>query len=280
MIAYPEIDPVVVALGPIKIHWYGLMYLLAFASVWWLGKRRTLQPQSIMRAEQIDDLVFYGALGVVLGGRVGSVLFYNLDSFIENPFYLFKIWQGGMSFHGGFLGVLLAMEWYRRKIGCSFFQLTDFIAPLVPLGLAAGRFGNFINAELWGAPSTVSWAMKLSCEQFPPDRYVDFAGPLCFSPRHPSQLYEMIFEGLLLFVVLWVISARPKPVMVVSGYFLLLYGTARTGVEFIRLPDAHIGYLLNTDWLTRGIVLSVPMIIFGIGFIIFAYRNNRNAAIS
>ena len=280
MIAYPEIDPVVVALGPLKIHWYGLMYLLAFASVWWLGKRRAVLPQSIIRPDQIDDLVFYGALGVVLGGRIGSVFFYNLDSFISNPLYLFKIWQGGMSFHGGFLGVLVAMEWYRRRIGCSFFQLTDFIAPLVPLGLAAGRFGNFINAELWGAPSTVPWAMKLSCEQFPPDRYVDFAGPLCFSPRHPSQLYEMVFEGLILFVVLWLISAKPRPVMTVSGYFLLLYGVARTGVEFIRLPDAHIGYLLNTDWLTQGIVLSVPMIIFGVVFIIFANRKDRNAAIS
>ncbi|TDJ24307.1 MAG: prolipoprotein diacylglyceryl transferase, partial [Gammaproteobacteria bacterium] len=248
--------------------------------VWWLGKRRASQPHSIMRPDQIDDLVFYGALGAVLGGRIGSVFFYNLVSFIDDPLYLLKIWQGGMSFHGGFIGVLVAMEWYRRKIGCSFFQLTDFIAPLIPLGLAAGRLGNFINAELWGAPGTVPWAMKLSCEQFPPDRYVDFAGPLCFSPRHPSQLYEMIFEGLLLFILLWLISAKPRPVMTVSGYFLMLYGVARTGVEFIRLPDAHIGYLLNTDWLTKGIVLSVPMIIFGIGFIIFAHRKNRDAAIS
>ncbi len=280
MIAYPEIDPVVIALGPVKIHWYGMMYLIAFASVWWLGKRRASQPHSIMRPDQIDDLVFYGALGAVLGGRIGSVFFYNIDSFINDPLYLLKIWQGGMSFHGGFMGVLIAMEWYRRKIGCSFFQLTDFIAPLIPLGLAAGRLGNFINAELWGAPGTVPWAMKLSCEQFPPDRYVDFAGPLCFSPRHPSQLYEMIFEGLLLFILLWLISAKPRPVMTVSGYFLMLYGVARTGVEFIRLPDAHIGYLLNTDWLTKGLVLSVPMIIFGIGFIIFAHRKNRDAAIS
>jgi len=280
MIAYPDIDPVVVALGPVKIHWYGMMYLIAFASVWWLGKRRASQPHSIIRPDQIDDLVFYGALGAVLGGRIGSVFFYNLDSFFNDPLYLLKIWQGGMSFHGGFIGVLVAMEWYRRKIGCSFFQLTDFIAPLIPLGLAAGRLGNFINAELWGAPGTVPWAMKLSCEQFPPDRFVDFAGPLCFSPRHPSQLYEMIFEGLLLFILLWLISAKPRPVMTVSGYFLMLYGVARTGVEFIRLPDAHIGYLLNTDWLTKGIVLSVPMIIFGIGFIIFAHRKNRDAAIS
>jgi len=280
MIAYPEIDPVLVAFGPVKIHWYGMMYLIAFASVWWLGKRRAVQSHSIIRLDQIDDLVFYGALGAVLGGRIGSVFFYNIDSFINDPLYLFRIWQGGMSFHGGFIGVLVAMEWYRRKIGCSFFQLTDFIAPLIPLGLAAGRFGNFINAELWGAPGTVPWAMKLSCEQFPPDRYVDFAGPLCFSPRHPTQLYEMILEGLLLFTLLWLISAKPRPVMTISGYFLLLYGIVRTGVEFIRLPDAHIGYLMNTDWLTKGIVLSVPMIIFGVALIIFAHRNSRNAAIS
>ncbi|MEE8365145.1 MAG: prolipoprotein diacylglyceryl transferase [Gammaproteobacteria bacterium] len=280
MIAYPEIDPVVFAIGSLKIHWYGLMYLVAFASVFWLGKRRARIQPSIIRPEQIDDLTFYGALGAIIGGRIGSVFFYNLDSFIDNPVYLFKIWQGGMAFHGGFLGVLVAMELYRRKLGCSFFQLTDFIAPLVPLGLAAGRLGNFINAELWGAPGKVPWAMKLSCEQFPPDRYMDFAGPLCFSPRHPTQLYEMLFEGLILFAVLWIISAKPRPVMSVSGYFLLLYGIARTGVEFIRLPDAHIGYLMNTDWLTRGIVLSVPMIIVGFAFIIYSRREKPNATVS
>jgi phosphatidylglycerol:prolipoprotein diacylglycerol transferase len=185
-----------------------------------------------------------------------------------------------MSFHGGFLGVLVAMEWYRRKIGCSFFQLTDFIVPMIPLGLAVGRLGNFINAELWGAPSSLPWAMKLSCERFPPDRYIDFAGPLCFSPRHPTQLYEMLLEGLLLFAILWIISSKPRPVMTVSGYFLMLYGIARCGVELIRLPDAHIGYLMNTDWLTRGIVLSVPMILFGFIFIIYAQRENPNATIS
>ena len=233
-----------------------------------------------MQPQQVDDLIFYGAMGVVLGGRVGSVLFYNFDSFMANPLYLFKIWDGGMSFHGGFLGVLVAMEFYRRKIGCRFFQLTDFIAPLVPLGLASGRLGNFINAELWGAPTNLPWAIKLSCEQFPADRYIDFAGPLCFSARHPSQLYEMLLEGLLLFIVLWFISAKPKPVMTISGYFLLLYGLARSSVEFIRLPDAHIGYLLNTDWLTKGILLSVPMIIVGAAFIIYARRAGNNATVS
>jgi len=280
MIAYPEIDPVALTLGPVKIYWYGLMYLVAFASVFWLGKRRARIEPSFIRPDQIDDLTFYGALGAIIGGRIGSVLFYNFDSFIEDPIYLFKIWQGGMAFHGGFLGVLVAMELYRRKLGCSFFQLTDFIAPLVPLGLAAGRLGNFINAELWGAPGNVPWAMKLSCVQFPPERYIDFAGPLCFSARHPTQLYQMLFEGLILFAVLWVISAKPRPIMSVSGYFLLLYGIARTGVEFIRLPDAHIGYLINTDWLTRGMVLSAPMIIVGIAFIIYSQRERPNAAVS
>jgi phosphatidylglycerol:prolipoprotein diacylglycerol transferase len=280
MIAYPSIDPVALALGPVKIHWYGLMYLIAFGSAWWLGKRRAHQPWSPIKPEQIDDLVFYGALGAVLGGRVGSVIFYNFDSFLQNPVYLFKIWEGGMSFHGGFIGVLVAMDIYRRKLGCRFWELTDFIAPLVPLGLAAGRLGNFINAELWGAPGNVPWAMKLSCQQFPPDRYVDFAGPLCFSARHPTQLYEMLFEGIFLFTALWLISARRRAVMTVSGWFLLLYGVARSGVEMIRLPDAHIGYLMNTDWLTRGIVLSLPMIIVGLVLLVLAKRGAENAAIS
>ena len=279
MIAYPSINPVALDLGPVQIHWYGLMYLFAFGSAWWLGKLRA-QGQAIIKPAQMDDLIFYGALGAVLGGRVGSVIFYNFDSFLHNPLYLFKIWEGGMSFHGGFIGVLVAMELYRRKLGCRFWELTDFIAPLVPLGLAAGRLGNFINAELWGSPSTVSWAMKLSCEQFPADRYVDFAGPLCFTARHPSQLYEMLFEGVLLFIVLWLISARPRPVMTVSAWFLILYGLARSGVELVRLPDAHIGYLMNTDWLTRGIVLSLPMIIVGVVLLVLAKRGAKNAAIS
>ncbi len=279
MIDFPSIDPVAVSLGPVKVHWYGLMYLIAFASAWWLGKRRARHDWTPAQPEQIDDLIFYGALGVVLGGRLGSVLFYNFDSFLQNPLYLFKIWEGGMSFHGGFIGVALAMELYRRKLRCRYFELTDFIAPLVPLGLAAGRLGNFLNAELWGAPGNVPWAMKLSCEQFPPDRYVDFAGPLCFSARHPTQLYEMLFEGIILFIALWLLSEKPRPTMTITGFFLLLYGMARSAVEFIRLPDAHIGYLLNTDWLTRGIVLSVPMIIVGLILITLAKRN-QNAAIS
>lgn len=273
MIVYPSIDPVLLELGPLKVHWYGVMYLIAFGSAWWLGKKRAQQSNGLISPQQVDDLIFYGAIGVVVGGRLGSVFFYNLDSFLNNPLYLFKIWQGGMSFHGGFLGVLVAMEVYRRKLNCSFFQVTDFIAPLVPLGLAAGRFGNFINGELWGGPSTLPWAMKLSCELYPPNQFTDFGGPLCASPRHPSMLYEMLLEGVLLFVLLWLYSKKPRPVMAVSGLFLLGYGLFRSLVETIRLPDAHLGYLLGTDWLTMGMVLSLPMIAVGLGFMFFAYNN-------
>jgi phosphatidylglycerol---prolipoprotein diacylglyceryl transferase len=276
MITYPSIDPVLLDLGPLKIHWYGLMYLCAFASAWWLGKKRAQVSNGLITAEQVDDLIFYGAIGVVVGGRIGSVVFYNLDSFLANPLYLFKIWQGGMSFHGGFLGVLVAMEVYRRKLGCSFFQLTDFIAPLVPLGLAAGRLGNFINAELWGGPSSLPWAIKLPCDRFPPQQYADFAGALCSSPRHPSMLYEMILEGFVLFVILWIYSSRTRPVMAISGLFLLGYGLFRSLVETIRLPDAHIGYLMGTGWLTKGMLLSIPMLVIGIIFIAMAHKRREN----
>ena len=180
-----------------------------------------------------------------------------------------------MSFHGGFLGVLIAMEVYRRKLGCSFYQLTDFIAPLAPLGLAAGRFGNFINGELWGGPSDLPWAMKLSCERFPAHQFTDFAGALCAQPRHPSMLYEMLLEGLLLFTILWIYTGKKRPVVAASGMFLLGYGVFRSLVEWIRLPDAHIGYLLQTDWLTMGMLLSLPMIILGVFFIRMAYNREN-----
>lgn len=270
MLNYPEIDPVLLALGPIKLHWYGTMYLLAFLSAWWLGRYRAREIK-ILNDKQVEDMIFYGAVGVILGGRLGSTLFYHFDQFLDNPIYLFKIWEGGMSFHGGFLGVLVAMEVYRRKVGLSFFQLMDFVAPLVPIGLGFGRLGNFINGELWGAPGNVPWAMKMSCEAFPPDRFYDFAGALCQSPRHPSQLYEFALEGIALFVLLWVYSRKTRPVMAVSGLFLVGYGTFRSLVELVRLPDLHIGYLMNTSWLTKGILLSLPMIIVGLFLMYKAY---------
>jgi phosphatidylglycerol:prolipoprotein diacylglycerol transferase len=272
MIAYPSIDPVAVAIGPLKVHWYGLMYLVAFSTAWWLGRKRAARADSPITPAQVDDLIFYGAMGAVIGGRLGSVLFYNFDSFLDNPLYLFKIWQGGMSFHGGFAGVIAAMALYSRKIGCGFFPLTDFIAPISPLGLGAGRLGNFINGELWGGPSDLPWAMKLSCELYPPSRFSDFGGPLCATPRHPSMLYEMLLEGLVLFAIIWIFAQKTRPTMALSALFLLGYGIFRTLVETVRLPDAHIGYLWGTDWLTMGMLLSTPMILLGAVLMVLAYR--------
>ena len=257
MLTYPNIDPVALSLGPIKVHWYGIMYLVAFASAWWLGRYRARQPKSIWQESQIEDLIFYGALGVVLGARIGYILFYNFGAFVDNPLILFRVWEGGMSFHGGAIGVLFAMWLYARKQGRHYFEVTDFIVPLVPLGLAAGRFGNFINGELWGKVSDVPWAMV-----FPT------GGP---EPRHPSMLYELILEGIVLFLILWFYSSKPRPAMAVTGLFGLGYGAFRTLVEFVREPDAHIGYLAG-GWLTQGMVLSIPMVVLGAGMMLYAYR--------
>ena len=258
MIQYPNINPIALDLGPIQVHWYGLMYLLAFAGAWFLGQRRCRASGGLWREEQLSDLIFYGAIGVVLGGRFGYVLFYNFDHFLRDPLWLFRIDQGGMSFHGGLLGVLVAMTLYCRKIGKSFFQTTDFIAPIVPFGLGAGRIGNFIGGELWGRASDVSWAMV-----FPND-------PLQIA-RHPSQLYQFFIEGIVVFAVLWMFSSKTRPRMAVSGMFLALYGCGRIVAEFFREPDPQLGYLA-WDWLTMGQLLSLPMVIIGIGFIVYGYQ--------
>jgi len=257
MLTYPAIDPVALQLGPLKIHWYGLMYLTGFAAAWWLGMRRARQPGSALTPQHVHDLIFYGALGVVLGGRIGYILFYDLASYLAEPLNILKLWQSGMSFHGGLAGVLFALWLYARKLRLGFFVLTDFVAPLVPIGLGAGRIGNFINGELWGKVSDMPWAM-----------IVPGGGPLA---RHPSQLYQAALEGVLLFVILWLYSARPRPVMAVSGMFLLLYGLFRFAVEFVRLPDAHLGYLAF-GWLTMGQLLSLPMLLAGAGLLLFAHR--------
>lgn len=251
MLSYPEIDPVALAIGPLKIHWYGMMYLIGFVGAWLLGNLRAKKIG--WTSNHIDDLIFYAALGVVVGGRAGYVLFYNFGPFIDNPLILFKVWQGGMSFHGGLLGVIAAMVMYAKKYKLDFFTVTDFVVPLVPIGLLAGRIGNFINGELWGKPTDFAFGML-----------VPGLGDM---PRHPSQLYEALSEGLLLFIIVWIYSSKPRPSMAVSGLFLVGYGAFRFMVEFVRLPDAHLGYLAF-NWLTMGQVLTLPMLMLG-GFLMF-----------
>ncbi len=256
MITYPNIDPVAVQLGPLKVHWYGLMYVIGFLGAWVLARWRIKRLMG-WTSEQVDDLIFYGALVVILGGRIGYMLFYNLPTLVSDPVSFFKVWEGGMSFHGGLIGVLTAMWLFGRKHQKRFFEVTDFIAPFVPIGLFTGRLGNFINGELWGKVSEVPWAMV-----FPG------GGPF---PRHPSQLYEALLEGLVLFTVLWIYSSKPRPEKAVSGLFLLLYGVFRFAIEFVREPDAHIGYLAF-GWLTMGQLLSFPMILAGLALMLLAYR--------
>jgi phosphatidylglycerol:prolipoprotein diacylglycerol transferase len=258
MLPYPQIDPVAIRIGPISVYWYGIMYLVGFGGGWWLGRLRARDAWRGWRREQVDDLVFFIVLGVLLGGRVGYVLFYDFGDFLADPISLFKVWQGGMSFHGGLIGVILAMALFARRRGTTFFNVADFVAPLVPIGLGAGRIGNFINGRLWGKETDLPWGMI-----FPDPR----AGGV---PRHPSQLYEVLLEGVVLFVVLWLFSKRPRPTMAVSALFLFLYGVFRFLVEFVRVPDAQYGYLAF-DWVTMGQVLSLPMILAGGLMLWYAY---------
>ena len=249
MLVHPQIDPVAIHLGPLGIHWYGLMYLIGFMSVLYLGKWRIRQnPESGWKASDIDDALFYGALGVIFGGRLGYVIFYQPTYFIHHPLEIFALWQGGMSFHGGFLGVLVAMWFFARKTGKKWLNIMDFVAPLVPIGLGAGRMGNFINGELWGRATDVPWGMV-----FPK---VDDL------PRHPSQLYEFGLEGVALFTLLWWYSSKPRPIGAVSALFLIGYGTSRFLVEFAREPDRFLGPLLFG--MSMGQWLSLPMILVGI----------------
>lgn len=262
MLTYPAIDPVALQLGPLAIHWYGVMYIIAFAGAWLLATLRIRSRPGQWNAEQISDLVFYGAMGAVIGGRIGSVLFYNLDQFLADPLWLLRVWEGGMSFHGGFLGVMLAFYWYARKLRRPWFEVLDFIAPMVPFGLGAGRIGNFIGGELWGRPTDVPWGMV-----FP---HVDQ------QPRHASQLYEAGLEGVALFVIMWWFSSRPRPRYAVSGLFGIGYGSFRFLVEFFREPDADIGFIAF-GWLTMGQLLCIPMIVAGIFLMTLAYGKKSNA---
>lgn len=277
MLTYPNIDPVAVAIGPLSIHWYGLMYLVGFFGGWWLGRIRASRPGSTWTPQQVDDLLFYIVLGVVLGGRLGYVLFYGFSELMDDPLSLLRIWEGGMSFHGGLLGVMLAMWLFGKRYEKGFFQSTDFIAPLVPIGLGTGRIGNFINGELWGGPGSVPWAMQVSCERFQELCNVKLQLPFGTEftpPLHPSPLYEAVLEGLVLFLILWIYSSRPRPAIAVSGLFLLCYGIFRFSVELVRMPDAHIGYLAF-DWLTMGQLLTLPMLLGGVLLMGLAYNKSK-----
>jgi phosphatidylglycerol:prolipoprotein diacylglycerol transferase len=259
MLQYPNIDPVAISLGPLQIHWYGIMYLIGFGAAWLLAKKRAAKQNSGWNDEQVSDLIFFGAMGVVVGGRVGYMLFYNFSELLSDPLSLFYVWQGGMSFHGGFLGVIVAVYLFSRKTQKSVFKVLDFGAPMVPIGLAAGRIGNFIGAELYGRATDVPWGMI-----FPTD-------PLGLV-RHPSQLYQASLEGLALFILLWFYSAKPKPTFAVSGMFCMGYGVFRSFAEFFREPDD--GIFVAFGWLTRGQLLSLPMIVAGAVILVLAYTSN------
>ncbi len=249
VLQFPIIDPIIFSIGPIALRWYGFMYLIGFVFAILIANKAADKSNGLWTRDQVSDLLFYGFLGVILGGRVGYVLFYNFDYFLTDPLYLFKIWTGGMSFHGGLLGVLTAIAYFAFKEKKTFFQVGDFVAPLVPLGLGAGRVGNFINAELWGRETDVPWAMV-----FPTDN-LQLA-------RHPSQLYEFFLEGVVLFAIIYLLNKKPRPSGFISGVFLAGYGAFRMFIEFFREPDAHLGFIFS--FVSMGQILSMPMVIAGV----------------
>ncbi|MET0659307.1 MAG: prolipoprotein diacylglyceryl transferase [Steroidobacteraceae bacterium] len=288
MLTYPAIDPIIVSLGPLAVRWYGVTYVIAFGVGWWLGRRRAGVSGSTWTPQQVDDVIFFCAIGVILGGRLGWVLFYGLENVAADPMRLIRIWEGGMSFHGGFLGALIAATWFTRTRKKHIGDVFDFLAPLPGIGIFAVRIANFINGELWGKPTTVPWGFKLSPEGLYPQQSLEllslcrrFQVDPCQLTLHGSQLYEALTEGLLLFIIVWWFTSKPRPRLAPSGLFLICYGVARFVVEFVRVPDENRGYFLG-DWLTMGQLLSAPMIIAGIVLMLVAYRRriptgNRDA---
>jgi phosphatidylglycerol:prolipoprotein diacylglycerol transferase len=256
MLIHPNIDPIAFSIGPLAVRWYGLMYLAGFAAGWWLGLHRISKGMAPVNRQQFDDLLFLAVLGVILGGRLGYVLFYKPGYYFSHPLEIFAIWQGGMSFHGGLLGVMLAMWLAARRHNVDYLRLMDFVAPLTPLGIAAGRLGNFINGELWGRTTDLPWGMVFRG-----------AGD---APRHPSQLYQFALEGLTLFALLWWFSSKPRPRGQVCALFLLGYGVLRFLAEFGREPDAYLGYLALG--LTMGQWLCIPLIVGGLGLFAWSRR--------
>ena len=255
MLNYPEIDPVIFSIGFLKIRWYGLMYLIGFVIAIMLAKIRIKKSWSPIKSSEVDDLIFYCMLGVILGGRLGYVIFYGWQQLISDPFYVFRIMEGGMSFHGGLIGVIAALWLYGRKIDKDMITMMDFVAPIVPLGLGFGRIGNFINGELWGKPTNVAWSFKVNGVSL-----------------HATQLYEAFLEGLVLFLILWIFTDKERPKMQSSAVFLIGYGVFRFFIEFYRVPDAHLNYLAF-GWVTMGQILTAPMII--IGMTMFILANNK-----
>jgi len=265
---YPDIDPIIFALGPLAVRWYGLAYLAAFVCCWWLGNRRADRPGSGWTRQEVSDVVFYGAIGAVLGGRLGYTLFYAFDELLRNPLFILRIWEGGMSFHGGLLGTLLGLWWFGRRTGRTFLQVGDFGAPLVPLGLGFGRLGNFANTELPGRATDSIFGLVYPCAA----DAIRSLNPFCTGQwetfaRHPSPLYQAFAEGLVLFALVWWFSSRPRGVGAVSGMFLAGYGVLRFLTELFREPDVHLGFVA-LDWLTMGQLLSLPMVIAGILLIV------------
>lgn len=257
MLTYPQIDPIIFAVGPLAVRWYGLMYVLGFAAAWLLARRRAKQPGSTWKPLDIDDLIFFCAIGVILGGRIGWVLFYGIEDVIREPMRALRIWEGGMSFHGGLLGVLCAAILFARTRGRALGDVADFISPLPALGIFFGRVGNFINGELWGKVTDVPWAFVVNGQ-----------------PRHASQLYEAFLEGLVLFAIVWLYTSKPRPRWAAISLWLICYGVFRFAIEFVRVPDDNRGYLL-WGWVTEGQLLSAPMVLAGALMMWGAYRRNR-----
>ncbi len=270
---YPNIDPVILSLGPVAIRWYGLAYLAAFGACWWLGNRQTERRFPDWTRQHVSDVVFYGALGAVLGGRLGYVLFYGFDSLLRDPMVVLRIWDGGMSFHGGLMGTAAAVWWFGRKTGKTIWQVGDFVVPLVPIGLGFGRLGNFANTELPGRMTESAWGLIYPCSA----DAIRSINPLCSGAwetfaRHPSPLYQALAEGVVLFACVWWFAARRRPPGMISGVFLAGYGCLRFVTEQFREPDGHLGFIAF-DWLTMGQLLSLPMVIVGILIVAWAKRS-------
>jgi len=252
MLTYPVIDPVALAIGPVKIHWYGLMYVIGFIAAWWLARRRAAQPGSTWKPVDVDDLIFFAAIGVIVGGRLGWILVYGFDAIRADPLAIVRVWEGGMSFHGGLAGVMIAVALFARRRRRNIADVFDFTAPLTAPGLFFGRIGNFINGELWGKPTELPWGMLVDGKVL-----------------HPSQLYEAALEGLALFAIVWWFTSKPRPRLAPAGLFLVGYAVFRIAVEFVRVPDADIGYQAF-GWLTMGQILSLPVLLAGIGMLAWA----------